>query len=518
MTAKGIRLTLLIAAGLAAITGALAIRRAPPHDSTVAVSVTHPAIPFRDFMSQVIEASKIADPLERCLRMPDPPGSRWHREGVAAYCRYRNQPTMTPAQFRQRIADGKANEVDDILTGFSRAQAEDARDASRLDGAFYRLGLMEFSPETRSAVDAWRKQRPQSAFALAASGFQHISAAWIARGQESAVNTPREAWGAMQEQAELARAELDRAATMQPSVSLVFADMFTIGKMTGDDDYANAAMAHGLAVAPDDMALRLIQSSMSGSRWGGSPVVLLQQAHDAAVRATHYPLLWVVVGRARMKAQTDPALPPPLANHFLTAANEVATATDLSWLADRAYRSDNFAEALILAVEAWRFDDGEASALWIIGMASERARYRDWARITLKEAARRHPDSVGVARNAAVALLELRDPAEAERLFSSAVDLDPSDTWTLRQLGWLYLNSTRRYDKARAIADSLIRIDEDGASGYALRAYAQIETDDPDRYKSIHVFLDRFEQRDGSQTTADDLRTYLVEHPEPLPR
>jgi tetratricopeptide (TPR) repeat protein len=124
---------------------------------------------------------------------------------------------------------------------------------------------------------------------------------------------------------------------------------------------------------------------------------------------------------------------------------------------------------------------------------------------------------MSVARDVGVALLALNEPVEAERLLSSAVDRDPADTWTLSQLGWLYLNATHRYDKAKIVADTLIQRQGDDADGYALRAFAQIETDDPDRYRSIHVFLDRFELRDGALNTADSLRTYLAEHPEPLP-
>jgi tetratricopeptide (TPR) repeat protein len=517
MPARGIRIALIVVAGLAAIGGALALRHAPTYESTAVVSVTRPTIPFRSFMTQVIEASKIVDPLERCLKMPDPPGSHWHREGVAAYCRYRYQPAMTSLEFRQRIAEGRGDEVDRILAEDARAQAQDPAAASRLDGAFYRMGLMESSPDMRRAVDAWKRQRPQSAFALAASGFQYSSAAWKARGQDAADDTPDENWTAMRKQAALARAELDRAATLQPPIPLVFAEMFSLAMRTGDEDDAKAAMARGLAVAPDDMALRLIQSAMSGSAWGGSSPLLLKQTAEAAARAPSQPLLWVVVGRARMKARTDTSLPAPAAKQMLAMADEVTTAVDLAWLAHRAYLRKDFTESLILAVEAWRFDDGEPTALWVIGMASQQARYNEWARIILKDAAQKHSDSMSVASNVGVALLALNEPVEAERLLSSAVDRDPTDTWTLSQLGWLYLNATHRYDKAKIVADTLIQREGDDADGYALRAFAQIETDDPDRYRSIHVFLDRFEQRDGALNTADSLRTYLAEHPEPLP-
>ncbi|APG03607.1 hypothetical protein BJI69_06585 [Luteibacter rhizovicinus DSM 16549] len=509
---------MIVAVGLAAIGGALALRHAPTHESTAVISVTRPAIPFRSFMTQVIEASKIVDPLERCLKMPDPPGSHWHRDGVEAYCRYRYQPAMTSLEFRQRIAEGRGDEVDRVLAEDARAQADDPAAASRLDGAFYRMGLMESTPDMRRAVDAWKRQRPQSAFAAAASGFQYSSAAWQARGQDAYDDTPEENLTAMRKQAALARAELDRAATMQPPIPLVFAEMFSLAMRAGDEDDAQAAMARGLAVAPDDMALRLIQSAMSGGAWGGSPALLLKQASEAAARAPRQPLLWVVVGRARMKARTDPLLHAPAAKPTLAMAGEVATAADLAWLARRAYLGKAFSESLILAVEAWRFDDGESTALWVIGMASQQARYSEWARVILKNAAQKHSDSVSVARDVGVALLALKEPVEAERLLSYAVERDPADTWTLAQLGWLYLNASHRYDKAKNVADTLIQREGDDADGYALRAFAQIETDDPERYKSIHVFLDRFEQRDGALNTADSLRTYLAEHPEPLPR
>lgn len=469
-------------------------------------------------MAQVIEASKIADPLQRCLRMPDPPASHWHADGVAAYCRYRYQPTMTPSQFRQLVAEGKGAEVDRIMTEYQRTQAEDATDESRLDGAFYRMGLTEFTPETRRAVDSWKKQRPQSAFAVAASGFQYHSAAWAARGEDAASDTPNEKWAAMRGLAALARTELDRAATMRPLVPLVYADMFSLGVLTGDREYAAAAMARGLAAAPGAMALRLIQASMSVSNWGGSPQMLLDQARNAEATATRYPLLWVVVGRAKMKAATDPSLAKHLKMNFLAAADEVATAVDLAGLADQANRDGQFAEALILAVEAWRFDDSEPDALYVIGVASRHARYDDWARATLKTAVRNHPDSVKVARNAGIALLVLNEPAEAEHLLSYVLERDPNDVWTLTQLGSFYLNSAQRYDKVKAIADTLIRLDDDNPDGYALRAFEQIETDDPGRYKSIRVFLDRFGQRDGEQYPSDNLRSYLAEHPEPLKR
>jgi tetratricopeptide (TPR) repeat protein len=513
--AKGVRIALLVVGGIVTISGALALRDMSPREPAAPLTASRPAVPFRSFMSQVIETSKIADPLERCLRMPDPPGSHWHAEGVAAFCRYRYQSELTPARFRELIADGKSAEVDRILATFQRAQSENTSAESSLDGAMYRMGAAVFDPATRTALDAWKKQRPESAYAVAASALQYTSAASAARGEEAARDTPDERWAAMYKQAALARAELERAAKMQPTVPVVFADMFRLGILTGDRDYAAASLAHGLAINPGDLSLRLIQSSLSGSNWGGSPELLLSQASETAAIAPSHPLLWVVVGKARIMAATDSSRPEPLKRQFLAAADEVAAPVDLGNLAYEANRQGALTEALILAVEAWRFDDGQPNALYVIGAASPRARYSDWARAVLGTAAREHADSLRVLRIAGRGLLSL-EPAEGERILSQAADRDPADGSARAELGFYYLNYARRYDRALAMADELIRLDDDNPDGYALRAYAQVETNDPARYASIRVFLDRFGQRDGGQSAADNFRSYLAEHPEPL--
>ena len=514
--AKGVRIALLVVGGIVAIGGALALRDMSPREPAAPLTATRPAVPFRSFMAQVIETSKIADPLERCLRMPDPPGAHWHAEGVAAYCRVRYQSEITPARFHELIADSNGAELDRIMAEYQQAESERKSSAEGLlDGAFYRMGAAVFDPGTRSALDAWKKQRPESAYAVAASALQYTSAAWAARGEEAARDTPDERWAAMYKQAALARTELDRAAKMQPLVSLIFADMYRLGILTGDREYAASALARGLAMNPGDLSLRLIQSSLSGSNWGGSPQLLLSQASEAAAIAPGHPLLWVVVGKARIMAATDSSLAEPLTKHFLAAASEVAAPVNLGELAYEANRQGVLTEALILAVEAWRFDDGQPNALYVIGAASPPTNYSDWARNVLKTAAREHPDSLRVLRVAGLGLLNL-EPAEGERLLSNAVDRDPTDGSTRAQLGFFYLNYARRYDKVMAMADALIRIDDDNPDGYALRAYAQVETNDPARYASIRLFLDRFGQRDGGQAAADNLRSYLAEHPEPL--
>lgn len=91
MAKQGNRRTLLLGVLLvaAAALGAVRIWPAPEVPATGSRVVTAPSAALDAFMAEVMAASKIADPVERCLHMPDPPDSHWHAEGVEAYCRYR---------------------------------------------------------------------------------------------------------------------------------------------------------------------------------------------------------------------------------------------------------------------------------------------------------------------------------------------------------------------------------------------------------------------------------------------
>src|SRR6185312_11894887 len=64
------------------------------------------------FLDVAERAEKIADPLQRCLAYPDPPGSHWDHAAVVAYCKYRYQPMISFEQVEQMVQSGRARELD----------------------------------------------------------------------------------------------------------------------------------------------------------------------------------------------------------------------------------------------------------------------------------------------------------------------------------------------------------------------------------------------------------------------
>lgn len=517
MVKQGTRRTLLLGGLLMAAIAALAavkFRSDPeawPPGHTVKIPPA-PMTPFSVFMAQVEEASKIADPIERCLHMPDPPGSHWHSDGVAAYCRNRYTELMDVSRFRELVAAGNGAEVDRILAGNLQTQMHDPTYASIFDQAVNRAGFHDATPETRAAINAWMRQRPDSAFAVAASGMQHRVAAFAARGNATSSKTSEEQWDAARKEAALARRDLDRAATMSPEIPTIYTDMLNVGMLIGDRRYAMAALQRGFAVQPNSLGLRLNEANLMGTRWGGSSAWVAQQAEEAAVAAKDTPLLWVAVGRARIEAATNGHVTPPADGRYLALASEVAMGPDFGSLAADANRAGNGEDAYMLAVEALRFDNARGDALYVIGYLGSRGFYPDWATAELIRAAHEHPDSVEVAGNAGVWLRYLGEPALAEPLLVYATE-HGTDDWVLSTLGDFYSHEGKNYPKAASIAEELIRRDPDNANGYAIRACVQMDTNHPDRYRTLNAFLDRFGDDTEQRYTAAQMRAYLAAHP-----
>ncbi|MET0935798.1 MAG: DUF4034 domain-containing protein [Luteibacter sp.] len=349
---------------------------------------------LKNFMERVARASDIADPLERCLRMPDPPGTHWNRQGVEAYCRYHAMPSMTPARFQALIAKGQGAAVDKEFAGYLHAQMTDPANPGRLDRAMYAAGFHDADPKTRAAIDAWKKQRPDSPFALAASGIQYVAAAWAARGTATAGHTTDAQWAGMHAMSDLARIDLDRVAGMTPAVPPVYTAMYTLGLLNSDHEYAETALQHGFALQPGNVSLLLVQAGMTREQWGGTRARQEQLRREAAALAASQPLAWVVVGTLSIyldeggACANSPGKP-------LAEIPEVASASAMACHASTG-RMVGDDDAMILAVEALRFDSGQTAALEIVG-AMGRQHYAPWTKAALKRAVAENPGSSAVA-------------------------------------------------------------------------------------------------------------------------
>jgi tetratricopeptide (TPR) repeat protein len=470
---------------------------------------------YAAFVEQAVEASAIADPLQRCLAMPDPPGSHWHAAGVEAYCRYRNYPTLSGAEISQLIAAGKGAAVDKAFEGYLHGQMTDPTQAGLLDVAFNNAELRRPTPAMRKTVNAWMHQRPRSAFAVVASGMQYAGAASIARGSAYASDTTDEQWHGMNTQAALARREFARAAAMTPAVPTMYSDMFGLGRLTGDNEYTIAAMEKGFSLDSLNVAMRLTAPPMSSRKWGGSEGWLLKLEDDARSLAPEHPLLWVAVSRAHIEAMNDRPVCPAPGARFAEAAADVATATAFAGLSADARREHRREDAVIFALESLRFDDSSYGALYTLGQVNSRNIRDPWATDMLRRIAKNHPDNPEVLGVIGGWMYYSGNLKDAPDLLDAAFEHGSRNTWVLSAIGDYYWLRARRYDRAAAVADRLIEVDPDAASGYLLRANVLMTTHSPAQYKAIHAYIDHFSEDPDEREDVVNMRHYLEGHPEP---
>lgn len=266
--------------------------------SMVRADEAAPRSPFSDqefssFIVAVAKAERISDPIQRCLNYPDPPGSHWSRDGVAAYCHYRLQPTLSADELVSLAGSGHAADIDRRLGELMRRPFGGLHPQEVLWRSLLAT-CQEPSPEVRQALDQWKRQAPTSALAQAFSGYAYMRMAWSARGGQYASDTPEVKLETMRQLLGRAKADLAKATELDPKLIISYATMINVGVLTGDGPYALQAAQRGLAVDPSSFPIYNMFELMSEPRWGGS--LLMQNGIMAAAQkdAAHNPLLLTV--------------------------------------------------------------------------------------------------------------------------------------------------------------------------------------------------------------------------------
>jgi tetratricopeptide (TPR) repeat protein len=464
------------------------------------------------FLVQAKQAEAIADPLQRCLAYPDPPGSHWSRDAVVTYCHYRLQPFISFKEVQALIRGGHTAELDRRLAQILHDQ-QTKQDSIGLLNLTYYADFDYGLPEVRTMLDAWKRASPKSAFAYAASGFAYLDAASDARGSAYMQDTPQSKVDAMNRL--LSRADLDlrRAIALDSQVTPAYVAMIGVGKMGagGDGDYAFQAFQRGVTVAPADYSIYSEYMNALQPKWGGSLSSMDRLARMAQTHAKESPMLKLLLAEV-LAYQNDVCNCESRANWAMDPVvfDEAASATLLT-NAGLAASSNGFnALSVVYLSEALRFDP-----------TAERDRaYRDIALTVLGEPVWALEDTsrlVSVAPNyaeafdaRAYAYEAQEDYAHAVQDLSKAVSLDPNNTWRLAELGNIYVNKTRDLDKGWDVADRLIHFHPEDPRGWALRASVQEYQPRAGLDDTIQYFLAHFSGDPSQREVAAHMRAVLV--------
>lgn len=469
------------------------------------------------FMASVAKADAIVDPLQRCLSYPDLPGSHWDAETTRAYCELRSHKTIRLVEIEALLKQGKAGEVDQIFQTYLDTQRHDPKQPGLLDIAFLNAGFYEANDNTRRILDTWKLQSPNSAFAFGASGVQYVDAAQKARGNGWSRDLTDQQEEGMDQQLELAVKDLNRAVSLNASVTAIFPYMIHAGGLT-DSRYMYRSAQLGLEADPSNFAIRLQMMNQAQEKWGARFGGVAEQRREDISLSSRNPLLRMVAQLpAFYQATCDCDYGQKQVHQLvLRAADKNLTAADMAGLVYKVYDTDRRL-AVELYSEALRFapDDDVDVLRWrsqeMIALGDRVGAIESFAAV-----ARRFPDNLAIATQLGNIYAQAGDAKGAETTLLAVLARDPHNYDAMGVLGDLYNHAGHQPQKAEALADAMIREYPEQAGGYIVRSCNQMDHNLPGVYDTIHYFIDHFGDDPQWKTQTAEMRAYLIKHPEKM--
>ncbi|GLQ90272.1 tetratricopeptide repeat protein [Dyella flagellata] len=464
---------------------------------------------FRQFLTEARSAEAIADPLQRCLAYPDPPGLHWSKAVTDAYCHYQLDALIKPDEVRRLIQAGHAAELDRRCAEILHAQLTQPGAQSALDRTF-NIDFAVASPATRALVDAWKRQSPQSPFALAASGLSYVVMAQSARGSEYAYKTSQEQFESMGRLLQQARTDLDAAVKLDPQLSPAYAGMLYVAMLGSDPGYGMSAVKRGLAADPANYPIYARLAWMSQPKWGGS-VPQVQGVVAAAQRhAKDNPLLLLLLSESKggdayvencpcSREQED-----DIYQHLFAEPGTVGMFMSAGWGAHHRNRADL---SVIYRSELLRFDptqlehrQGRAFDLPGLGQA-------DWALAEGNALVAMAPQDENSYEVRGFVYQALSQSDRAVQDYEQAIRINPDDTWGLLQLGNLYAFILHDWDKAWVLANRMVQLHPEDPRGWLLRAKVEQAQPRKGLDRTISDFVARFGNDPAQQESVAEMQS-----------
>jgi tetratricopeptide (TPR) repeat protein len=499
-------------------------REAPaPKIAAVRPAIAQPRRPafsepqLQQFLDEAHKAEAIADPLQRCLSYPNPPGVHWSDEVASAYCHFMLDTEVTSAEVRDLIERGKAAELQERLANAEKAQQSEPGAQSRLD-RIYNQVFSDGSDDMRALMDAWKRQSPDNAFALAASGAVYLATAQAQRGDDFADKTPQTAFDAMHRLLGLARADLDRAVEIDPKLIPAYHTMIHIARMDSDPRYGTDAAKRALAVQPASFPIYSSLIGMAEPRWGGSVALMNRLIGQAQVHAPQNALLRLLLSQRDgaweliENCACDDFADADLYRRFFAEVPMLGVLKAAGWAAEQ---RGHPALAVVYRSQLLRFypaDLGSREGRTFGLLQLERARWAIEEGNILVRMEPRDQNAYGL-RGSAYRISG--DPFHAAQDFEQALRLNPQDPDLLFSLGDVYANETHDWDRGWAMADQLMQANDPRA--WLLRAQIQKTQPRTGLDQTVREFMQRFSADPALRPLAERMQSLTKPLPVPSP-
>ncbi|RDS85640.1 tetratricopeptide repeat protein [Dyella psychrodurans] len=466
-------------------------RRPPPYKP--------PTPPFSDaqlqqFLNDARKAEAISDPLQRCLAYPNPPGLDWSSAATSAYCRYQLDPAVKQEEAFQLIRTGHADELDRRFAEIMHEPHTRPDEQDVLDRTF-NIDFAKGSDTVRGLMDAWKRQSPNSPFALAASGMAYVAMAQQARGSEYAANTAQSSFDSMERLVQRARADLDAAVKLDPQVTPAYGAMIYAAALTSDGNYALSAARRGLAVEPASYMIYTRLVWMAQPKWDGNVPLMRRFIAGAQRHAKDNPLLLLLLSEntgGEQSVEDTPCMPESqydLYKNLFAEPGRTGMLVSAGWSARHCNRTDL---SVVFRSELLRFDPSK------IDRRQERVfdlvslGQPEWALSEGNALVALAPQDESSYEARGVAYETMGQADHAIEDYEQALRVNPDDTWNLIELGNLYVSAKHDWDKGWAIAEHLLQTHPEEQRGWLLRARIQREQPRAGLDQTVSDFIARF--------------------------
>lgn len=427
---------------------------------------------LKAFVAEATKAETISDPMQRCLAYPDPPGSHWTHAAVVSYCQYRLTPVVTFDQVRSFIEQGKSAELDRIMADALNVQYTPPYAYGRLEHIFAN-DFDNGSLDIRPILDAWKRDSPNSAFAYAASGYAYVAMAHDARGSDYINRTSQDKVDAMERLLQRADTDLQKAISIEPRITPVYAAMIHAGGLELGNEYAMNAAQQGLHQDPGSWLIYRQLLWLGMPQWGGSLTVLHRISADAVTHTAMNPLLAMVKNSALVYeanvGNCDCGL-PALPYEFPYVLDELASSTVLAAAGRTSWQQNMPSIAVVYLSEALRFAPEMTDARFQRVGALADAGMTEVALRQINQLLAVDSHNYDDYQQRAYIYLLQHDYANAEKDLGTMLTLKPADRWSLEQLASMYVNQTHQWDKGWNVAGQLMQDVPDDPEGWVFRA------------------------------------------------
>jgi Domain of unknown function (DUF4034) len=228
------------------------------------------------------------DPLQRCLKFPNLPGTDWSKAHVQAHCNnhYKYLPELEKAKTLLKTEDYAA--LDALLNAaYARHNQKHAHDES----VHHLLNQMSVQNGIGTNLLNWLRTRPNSVHAHALQSILHLDAADKARGERLARETTPLQFEKMQAFLVDAEISANKALSLSSDYAPAWDGLIRISKLGSDEALARRLEDH--VYQKDELCAenaRLMMNALE-PRWGGSYEEMTRYAEELKRKAERNPLL-----------------------------------------------------------------------------------------------------------------------------------------------------------------------------------------------------------------------------------